>query len=385
LTQCSCFAYVRERERLEGVVRRAERLERRRESVDAFQEGSGWCVSLSLGVNEGVPLVHGIRLGAVEGEFSALEVIEGRAVAVRGPFGTRPLYVGDDGSVATDHRLLEGRMWMLRPGTAYDVETGGVTAGGEEGQSAALMSFEEAAERLAALLRKAVGERVKGRRRVAVAFSGGLDSSTLAVVASSFSETVLCSVFADGSADGGRVERAAGRLGLELEKVRVGREDAAAEASCASLPFEPTQMDRALWTVYSLASRRARNAGADLILLGQMADELFGGYAKYEKEVNAGRGERAVDMMRRDVEALGLRGFVRDEMACSAWVEPSFPFADREIGKLGLSLPVEFKIAGGVRKRVLREAARIIGVPEEMAGAPKKAAQYSSGVLKLVG
>jgi asparagine synthase (glutamine-hydrolysing) len=38
----------------------------------------------------------------------------------------------------------------------------------------------------------------------------------------------------------------------------------------------------------------------------------------------------------------------------------------------------------GVRKAVLRRAAVLLGVPEDLAEGAKKAAQYSSGVQKLV-
>ena len=120
------------------------------------------------------------------------------------------------------------------------------------------------------------------------------------------------------------------------------------------------------------------------MMLGQLADELFGGYAKYERAL-VGRGpEAAASMMAADVRDCGVRGFLRDELACSRWVEPSFPFADRRVAEFGLSLPVELKISAGVRKAVLREAAVRLGVPEVVAMRQKKAAQYSSGVLKLL-
>jgi asparagine synthase (glutamine-hydrolysing) len=79
-----------------------------------------------------------------------------------------------------------------------------------------------------------------------------------------------------------------------------------------------------------------------------------------------------------------MRGFIRDEAACRRWCEPRFPFAERELAMLGEGLPVSFKIRGGVRKAVLREAALILGLPREIANRPKKAAQYSSGVMKLL-
>jgi asparagine synthase (glutamine-hydrolysing) len=65
-------------------------------------------------------------------------------------------------------------------------------------------------------------------------------------------------------------------------------------------------------------------------------------------------------------------------------VEARLPFESETLVKYATSMPVSFKIADGVRKAVLRRAGAALGVPEEIAGAPKKAAQYSSGVQRLV-
>jgi len=49
----------------------------------------------------------------------------------------------------------------------------------------------------------------------------------------------------------------------------------------------------------------------------------------------------------------------------------------------GLSIPPNLKLSGGPgspRKIVLRSLARRLGLPEEIAGRPKKAIQYSTGV-----
>jgi len=54
------------------------------------------------------------------------------------------------------------------------------------------------------------------------------------------------------------------------------------------------------------------------------------------------------------------------------------------VASMALSIPLDFKIRGGRRKHLLREAAKLLGLPEEVAETPKKAAQYSSGILKLL-
>ena len=223
-----------------------------------------------------------------------------------------------------------------------------------------------------------------GESRVAVAFSGGLDSSVLAACASKRVEVVACTGFAEGSGDQARAKEAASALGVELVATVLTKENVSEALATLRLPFAPTLMDRSLWCLYSVVSRSAREAGARAMLLGQLADELFGGYAKYAEALVASGSEAASAMMAADVGGYAKRGRLRDVGACGGWVEPRFPFEARGVVDLAGSLPVSFKIREGVRKAVLRRAATVLGVPEALAGAGKKAAQYSSGAQKLV-
>ena len=123
-------------------------------------------------------------------------------------------------------------------------------------------------------------------------------------------------------------------------------------------------------------------SGAPIILLGQLADELFGGYMKYSLRAQESEAS-AVQMMERDVAASAERAFVRDELACARFAEVRFPFADKRLADFALAIPLSYKIRGTERKVVLRAAASMLGLPEELVRAPKKAAQYSTGLSKL--
>jgi asparagine synthase (glutamine-hydrolysing) len=245
-------------------------------------------------------------------------------------------------------------------------------------------TFEAAAEEVSKVLGGSVAAAVGGGGRVAVGFSGGLDSSTLVVCARRHAEVVACTAYAEGSFDGSRAREAARELGVELVATKLTSELVRAELRGLDAAVGGTLMDRSLWCLYSVASRSAAEAGAGVILLGQLSDELFGGYSKYQ-EALADRGEEAAEaMMRKDVAGYAAGGRARDYDACSRWLPPRFPFEAKEVIELGLSLPVSYKIRDGVRKAVLRRAAELLGVPEELAAAPKKAAQYSSGIQKLL-
>lgn len=340
-----------------------------------------------------LPLVHGCvddENKSPEGEFCLVRRTGTGFRAMRDSLGTRGLWVlpkgTNAGSVASDYRMLPDGAILLPPGSVYEGETAKrARATRKARRPLSAGDFDDAAKVLASLIQDSVGQRIRGRRRVAVSFSGGLDSSLLALVASRYSEVVLCSAYASGSRDEVQTELGATLLGLRLETAILDEKAVAKKAREAELPpGEATVMDEALWCIYSTASELAAHAGARTILLGQLADELFGGYRKYSERAHE-EGEAAAErMMREDVEACAERGFLRDEAACSSSCEARFPYADARIASFAASLPFGYKVKGSERKAILRAAALKLGLPEELAVAPKKAAQYSSGTAKLL-
>ena len=227
-------------------------------------------------------------------------------------------------------------------------------------------------------------EAVAGEELVSVAFSGGLDSSVVARCASRYAKVVACSAFAISSRDSETAPRAADALGLELRTIRLNGEVVSEALGLIDLPFEPTLMDKSLWCLYAVVSRSAQESRARVMLLGQLADELFGGYAKYAKALEQRGEDAARSMMEADFREYAQRGRVRDAGACGGRVEPRLPFGAGHVVELASSMPTSYMIRDGVRKAVLRRAAVMLGVPEDLAWGAKKAAQYSSGVQKLV-
>jgi len=319
------------------------------------------------------------------GEFAALGMSSEGLSAWRDPYGTRPLYTSRQGAtIASDHRFFDTSEFVLNAPRDRVSVGQGIRSGAPNSPAPFSGSFDEAVETLAWLVEASVRSRVKRDGPVAVAFSGGLDSSLLALIAARVTRVVACNVSTKGSPESGASEKAARELGLGFLRVELTQEKFAQHSKAMSLPFATSSMDVALWTVYSIAAEAASNAGAGAMLLGQLADEVFGGYARYEKAVCDGRSREAIDMMESEVSGCAERGFIRDEAACSRWLEPRFPYAEQGVADFGRSLPLEFRVREGERKRVLRAAGLALGLPEWIAAAPKKAAQYSSGALKLV-
>lgn len=388
MIRCSAFCLTsdeKDESRARGAAKTIDRASDGRPAEEDV--GQARVLALPLGSGRGLPVVHGwVNSDLKDGEFSMLIKDGDRLLASRDAAGTRPLYVAKSGRwVSTDHRFLPRQdAQLIPPGSVYDFATqriaNGKTASGSFGGS-----FEEAGRELAGILQRVVQERVSGAGMVAVAFSGGLDSSILLHCAKKHASVVGCAVHAPASLDSRTAPRAAELLGVELLQEEATGRKLKQELASLDLPFEPSTMDRSLWCIYSMASRLASEAGARLIVLGQLADELFGGYRKYERAL-VEQGERAAAaLMTGDVAACGTHGFLRDEAACSRWLDPRFPFADARVLELGEKLPVGFKIRRGVRKAVLREAALELGVPVELVATPKKAAQYSSGIQRIIG
>ena len=68
-------------------------------------------------------------------------------------------------------------------------------------------------------------------------------------------------------------------------------------------------------------------------------------------------------------------------------VELRVPFLDKGIIDLALDIPGIYKIKDSddiLRKHILRDVAKSIGVPDYIAERPKKAAQYGSGINKIL-
>jgi len=114
-----------------------------------------------------------------------------------------------------------------------------------------------------------------------------------------------------------------------------------------------------------------------LVLAGNGADELFAGYEKYATRVRDAQKRMMEDLERSLEEAKRIAIF-----ANSLGKEVRFPFLDKDIVAAGQAIPLEKKISGSGRKVILRDTAGLLGL--HAADRPKKAAQYSSGILRMM-
>ncbi|MFX0056131.1 MAG: asparagine synthase-related protein [Candidatus Hermodarchaeota archaeon] len=231
--------------------------------------------------------------------------------------------------------------------------------------------------------------RIRGRR-VGVLFSGGVDSSLVALLAK---ETCMdVQLYSASSApfhDRIAAASAADALGMNLNTVEINSDVVWEILPHLMYSIESANlMDVEIALPFYLASSQASNNGISLVLSGQGPDELFAGYARHVK-IFEEEGEDALDAkLLQEVATTHETNIERDDRAIAAHgVESYFPYLSTTFIELALGIPSRWKVRLGEqpeRKVIFRELAQRLGLPESIHATPKKATQYSSGSSRIL-
>ena len=332
----------------------------------------------------------------VDGDFVVLAAQPDRIVAARGSVGVQPLYYGQTTrlvALASNRRTL-WRLGIEEPKSFPPGNVAVATWKGFKFKSVKVLEFCEpkpipmadAAAKLQKLLEQSVKVRVAGEKRVAVAFSGGLDSSIVACLAKSCGvEVELIHVSLVGQSETEEAQRAAEALELPMQIhlfTEVDVENVAPKV--VELVEEADPVKAAVGIPFFWNAQKAAKAGLRVMLAGQGADELFGGYQRYVTEYIAKGDEAVRKTMFQDVAVIHETNVERDEKICGYHdVELRIPFGAFKVAEFAMSLPTTLKFecrADSLRKLVLRRVAENLGLPKEIANKPKRAVQYSTGI-----
>jgi len=214
---------------------------------------------------------------------------------------------------------------------------------------------------------------------VAVAYSGGLDSSVLGFLALKYLEPCFYTVGFENS-----VDIINSKTGLEHIFEVLGH-----SLRIKIISITDGNVFEALKFFSRLGIRDIlvasfeiplyfvlKHSKEKIVITGQGADELFGGYAKYL--VNPYRMEE--DFKRLVEYTIPIEEKIADHFDKIILR----PYLNEEIVKLAKELPMEDKIYKRIRKLALRRIAKYLGLPNEIIMREKKAAQYGSGVMKSI-
>jgi len=350
--------------------------------------------------NGNLPICIPNVLKELDGDY-AFAAYDGKdLVAVRDPLGVKPLYYGSYNGYsgfASERKAL----WKVGIDETHSLPPDYMLHNQElKPLKNNLLSKKLSAERfiqnrddlkniLKESIIKSVEKRVTGLKKVGIPFSGGVDSTILTVVCNDLGvETELYTVGSEGSPDVNFAMKVADHMGLPIH-TKVVDEDVVRKC----IPHVLNAIEE--WNIMKLgvgmtaylAAEMAHRNSLRVMLSGQGADELFAGYHRYLKFYTE-KGEKTQEDLRNDVENLYHVNLERDDKVTMAHsVELRVPYLDLQIINIAMNTPMKYKINDvndRLRKCILREVAMDLGVPQEIVERPKKAAQYGSGIHKIL-
>jgi asparagine synthase (glutamine-hydrolysing) len=340
------------------------------------------------------------RLIQTPGAFAFLTLIRDQLFAGRDIVGQKPLYFGQTGTEAVAFASLRsplvsigvlepepvpaGKLIRAAAGAVERVNDYSLKQPEEEsiGESDATRTLDQ-------LFTDAVGRIVP--RGSGIAFSGGLDSALVAFAAKSVGlEPELISVGLKGQQELAHAETIARSFGLPIDV-----EELSSSKILDALPNVVNIIETTDPVIVSIsvpiyfACQKAHEMGLGYIAAGQLSDELFGGYGKFEDIALRDGTDKLGRAMFESVVAASTKDFdPGDKLAVAAGLELCCPFAYLPLVEYVLKLPsslrVNFTNGKVTRKYVLRRLAARMNLPESVVDRPKKAIQYSSGVQRVL-
>jgi asparagine synthase (glutamine-hydrolysing) len=221
-------------------------------------------------------------------------------------------------------------------------------------------------------LRESIKSAIGRERTVAVAYSGGLDSSLIARLAKGSAEVKCYTCAMAGSFDANHALGFAAEDDLDLTMIVVERESLGGLVARTGWLMNSDDPVRIAYTIPVICV--LERCAETTVLVGSGADELFGGYAKYSTATDP------TAIMRSDLSKMLVEDNVLRMVAKTLGKRLESPYVSEVTLAFSASLPMNLKISGNDRKVLLRKAAAALGLLSH--DRPKKAAQYSSGLMK---
>ena len=382
-----------------GEIYNHQDIRRRYAGRYEFKTGSDCEVILALYREKGIDFLEDLN-----GIFAFVLYDEERDefLIARDPIGVIPLYIGfdDDGTVyvASELKALEGQCdryepflpghyyWSVSPGQKWYYRRDWMQYDAVKNNPVSVDAIRDG-------LTAAVKRQLMSDVPYGVLLSGGLDSSVISALAAKFSEHRIendsktraywprlhsFAVGLKGAPDLDKAKMVADYIGTVHHEINYTIQeglDAIRDVIYFIETYDVTTV-RASTPMYLLA-RVIKSMGIKMVLSGEGADEIFGGYLYFHKAPSAKDfHEETV----RKLSKLHLYDCLRANKSLSAWgVEGRVPFLDKDFLDVAMRINPEAKMCPGqiAEKKIVREAFADI-LPAEVAWRQKE--QFSDGV-----
>ncbi|WP_422105668.1 asparagine synthase B [Winogradskyella sp.] len=334
--------------------------------------------------------------------FAIYDVENDEYFIARDHMGIIPLYMGWDkyGTfyVASELKALEGvctRIELFPPGHYLSSKDGELVQWYKRDWEAydAVKDNETSIAEVRQALEDAVHRQLMSDVPYGVLLSGGLDSSVTSAIAKKYSQRRIeaddkeqawwpqlhsFSVGLEGSPDLAAAKKVADHIGTVHHEIKFTIQeglDAVKDVIYQLETYDITTI-RASTPMYLMA-RVIKSMGIKMVLSGEGADELFGGYLYFHKAPNA---QEFHEETVRKLSKLHMYDCLRANKSLAAWgIEGRVPFLDKEFMDVAMRINPQDKMITGERmeKWVVRKAFEDM-LPESVAWRQKE--QFSDGV-----
>lgn len=382
-----------------GEIYNHRDLRKQLKTVYNFQTESDCEVIMALYKEKGVGFLD--DLNGIFG-FAIYDVVEDEYLVARDHMGIIPLYIGWDQNgtfyVASELKALEGvcaKIELFPPGHYLSSKDGKLVKWYSREWTAfdAVKENKTCIAEIKEALEAAVHRQLMSDVPYGVLLSGGLDSSITSAIAKKYSQKRIetddaseawwpqlhsFSVGLEGSPDLAAAKKVAAHIGTVHHEIKFTIQeglDAIRDVIYQLETYDVTTV-RASTPMYLMA-RVIKSMGIKMVLSGEGADELFGGYLYFHKAPNAKEfHEETV----RKLSKLHQYDCLRANKSLAAWgIEGRVPFLDKEFIDVAMKINPQDKMINGERmeKWVLRKAFEDV-LPESVAWRQKE--QFSDGV-----
>jgi asparagine synthase (glutamine-hydrolysing) len=327
-------------------------------------------------------------LSRLDGMFSFVAVDGDRFVAARDALGIKPLYTA---------READGARWFASelkglPRGVFDVEavppgtvmTETGVAHWYDGSWGEMRKGAPSTARLCELLQAAVDKRLMSDVDVGAFLSGGLDSSVVGALMAARRGPIP--TFAVGVGDAPDLQAArevAAWIGSTHQEARLSARDVieAVPTVIDSLESYDVALVRSSVPCF-FVSRLAADSRVKVVLTGEGADELFGGYSYFGTISEPARFHAECARLLRELHHLNLQRL--DRMTMAHGVEGRVPFLDLDVVHWVMGLDPATKVWRGIPEKLLLRGAFDRWLPESVVWRRKVEFAAGSGVEQIL-